>query len=107
MPTERLVAMPPSPPKKVVNIKALAATISAIPSEIIAKGVPARRVVTKPNSSPNTSPATPPIRGTRVTGNHIFPAPMKFSACAQKNAPSPKYTAWPKDSNPVCPSNML
>jgi hypothetical protein len=34
--------MPPSPPKNVVNIRALAATISAMPSEIIANGVPAR-----------------------------------------------------------------
>ena len=41
-PTTRLVAMPPSPPKKPGNISAEAATISAMPSEIMANGVPER-----------------------------------------------------------------
>src|SRR6267142_1148172 len=42
-PTVRSVAMPPSPPKNPVNMSALAATISAMPSEIIANGVPERQ----------------------------------------------------------------
>ena len=38
--------MPASPPKNAGNISEHAATISPTPSEIIAKVVPARRVVT-------------------------------------------------------------
>ena len=45
-PITRLVVMPPSPPKKPGNISEQAATISPMPSEIIAKVVPARLVVT-------------------------------------------------------------
>jgi hypothetical protein len=45
-PTTRFVEMPPSPPKKLGNISEQAATISAMPSEIIANGVPECFVVT-------------------------------------------------------------
>ncbi len=45
-PTTRLVEMPASPPKKPGNISEQANTISPMPSEIIAKVVPARLVVT-------------------------------------------------------------
>jgi hypothetical protein len=42
----RLLETPPSPPKKAGNMSELAATISPMPSEIMAKVVPARRVIT-------------------------------------------------------------
>ena len=38
-------------------------TSSPMPSEIIEKTSPARRVEMSPNSTPNTSPANPPTRG--------------------------------------------
>ncbi len=46
LPTTRLPEMPPSPPKKPGNISAQAATSSPMPSEIMAKVVPAFLVVT-------------------------------------------------------------
>ena len=88
-PTCRLVAMPPSPPKNAGSIKADAATISAMPSEIIANGVPARRVVTKPKTMPKNSPVNPPTNGTSVTGRLYLPAASAFSRCAQTKAAKP------------------
>ena len=103
----RLVVMPSSPPKKRSKISEEAAIISAMPSEIMAKTVPARLVEKLPTTAANSSPPSPPTRGTRGTGSHRPCRAARFRAWAAKNPPKPKYTAWPNDSMPPWPSSML
>ena len=80
LPTTRLLVMPPSPPKNPGNISDAANTISPMPSEIMANGVPDFLVVTKPKITPNKAPNTPPTRGNSETGSANLPAPIQFIA---------------------------
>ena len=67
----------------------LAATISPMPSEIMAKVVPARLVVTYPKATPKSSPAAPPTSGTKVIGKWSELALIARSACMVTKAPRP------------------
>ena len=80
LPAVRLPDTPPSPPKNSGTIKAMANTSSAMPRVIMAKGVPALRVVTKPSTMANPAPAKPPTRGIRLTGTDSQPCPTWLSA---------------------------
>jgi len=64
----RLAVTPSSPPKNPGSISVAAWIISPTPSEMSAKMVPARRVVTAPNTMPKASPAAAPASGTSGTG---------------------------------------
>ncbi len=68
----------------------LAATISPIPREIIAKVVPALRVITQPEAMPKSSPAAPPASGSSVTGNAHECSRTARRRWMVPNAPSPK-----------------
>ena len=81
--------MPPSPPKKPRRISEQAATSSPMPSEIIAKAVPARLVETQPKMTAKNRPARPPTSGSSGSGIGSLPAPMTFSACAVMKPPRP------------------
>ena len=59
-------------------MRALAANISAIPNEIMAKGVPGFLVVTTPIIKPKKSPKIPPINGVSAIGIHMTLALIKF-----------------------------
>ena len=67
----------------------LAATISPMPREIIAKVVPARRVVTYPKATPKSRPAPPPTRGIKVMGKCTGAMLTARSACIETKAPRP------------------
>src|SRR5207237_1333788 len=71
----------------------LAATISPMPSEIMAKVVPARLVVTYPKPTPKSSPATPPTSGTRTRGA------SRSRAAASSCLPRPHQSAGPEDED--------
>ncbi len=89
LPAERLAETPASPPKNSGIISDIANTSSPMPSVIIAKGVPAFLVVTKPSSTAKKMPASPPTSGIRLTGIGSEPSPMRFSAWTATNDPSP------------------
>jgi hypothetical protein len=80
---------PPSPPKNSGTISDIANTSSPMPSVIMAKGVPALRVVTKPSSTAKAAPVRPPRSGMRLVGTGIDPSAMRLSACTAMNEASP------------------
>jgi hypothetical protein len=86
----RLVVMPSSPPKKRSKMSADAAIISAMPSEIMAKTVPARLVEKLPTIAAKSRPPTAPTRGTRGTGSQRPCWAARFRAWAAKKPPRPK-----------------
>ena len=99
--------MPPSPPKKVGNISAMAATSSPKPSVIMAKVVPDFLVLTYPNKMAKNMPPRPPTRGMSTSGTGNEPLAARFIVWMAMNEPSPTYTAWPKLNIPPCPNSML
>ncbi len=70
--------IPSSPPKKATKITDEAATNSAIPIEIMAKTVPARRVEKLPMMMAMSKPNSPPTRGNRGMGSGSKPSSTKF-----------------------------
>ncbi len=87
-PLARSIGTPASPPNQSGNAHAAAATSSPMPSVIIAKAVPARRVEIKPNSTPHSAPPIPPTNGSNTSGT-----PIRLNTCAATSAPSPEYIA--------------
>ena len=85
----------------------IANTSSPMPSVIMAKGVPAFLVVTKPSTTANPAPARPPASGIRLTGIGRLASPTATKAWMATKAPRPVYTAWPKLSMPPWPSSTL
>jgi hypothetical protein len=84
-PLVRSIGTPASPPNQSGSVHAAAATSSPMPSVIIAKAVPARRVDTKPNSTPHSAPPMPPTNGSSTNGT-----PMRLNTCAAMSAPRPE-----------------
>ena len=69
----RSVVMPDSPPNTLRRISDDEATSSPMPSEIIAKTVPARLVMTQPTTIAKASPPRPPISGMKGSGiGHLW-----------------------------------
>ncbi len=85
----RLADTPPSPPKNSGTISAIENTSSPRPRVIMAKGVPAFFVVTKPSSTANAAPVTPPTSGIRLTGRPSRPAPTATRAWMATKDASP------------------
>ena len=98
---------PASPPKKPEKMRDEAAINSPIPREIMANTVPALRVEKLPMNSPANRPKAPPTKGIQKMEKDTEPDSIRIRPCTARNPPSPKYTAWPNDSIPPCPSSML
>ena len=64
-------------------------TSSPMPSEIMEKTIPARRVETSPNRTPNASPASPPTSGMIGTGTPSLSWMTAFIAWIATKPPRP------------------
>ncbi len=81
--------MPSSPPKKLCRMCEPDETSSAMPSEIMAKTVPARFVEIAPNRMPKARPASPPTSGISGSGIGRRLSATTFIAWTVKKAPRP------------------
>jgi len=77
--------MPSSPPKNLTKISDDEWISSPIPSEIMAKTVPARLVEKLPKSAAKASPPSAPTMGSRATGTW-----RRFKRWMATKPPSPK-----------------